>query len=102
MTIRNYLQIQDNEVTNVVVWDGNVNTWQPPEGSIMLVQDETPAMMWMQDTSVSPAVYRLTEQMGLAGVGFTWDGTVCITNEPEPTPVEPKEDQPLANGVTTI
>ena len=27
-----YAIIEDNKVTNVIVWDGNTNTWTPPDG----------------------------------------------------------------------
>ena len=44
--------IQENTVTNVVVWDGNTNTWTPPADSIQLVQATTPALVWQGNTLV--------------------------------------------------
>ncbi|MHB9833813.1 hypothetical protein Q8F57_003140 [Paraburkholderia terrae] len=38
----NYAIVQDGMVINVVVWDGNTEEWQPPEGTTaVLVTDET-------------------------------------------------------------
>ena len=96
MTTQNYLMIEANVVTNVCVWDGDVNTWTPPADATMLVQDTTPAMIWQLNADKTD--YVLVEQIGAGAIGFTWDGTNCITNEPQPAP--PKE-QPVATGTTT-
>ena len=83
MTTQNYLIVEANIVTNNVVWDGDVNTWTPPQGSIALVQATIPAMVW--ELNADKTDYVLTEQVGAGDIGFTWDGTVCITNQPKPT-----------------
>ena len=85
MTTQNYLIIQENVVTNVCFWDGNPNTWQPPSGAITLIQADTPAMIWeavIVDDKITDWV--LEEQIGVGQIGFTWNGTVCTTNEPKP------------------
>ena len=82
MTIQNYLIIESNVVTNNVVWDGNPDTWQPPANSIQLVDATTPAMVWRVNSENTD--YVLEEQLGAGDIGFTWDGTVCTTNEPKP------------------
>lgn len=85
MTTQNYLIIQENVVSNVCVWDGNTNTWQPPSDATMLIQADTQAMAWMPvvvDNVITD--YVLTEELGVAQIGFTWDGAVCTTNEPKP------------------
>jgi hypothetical protein len=88
MTTQNYLVIELNVVTNVCIWDGNTNTWQPPADATMLIQSTTPAMIW--ELNADKTDYVLTEQMGAGSIGFTWDGVVCITNEPKPKiPVQP-------------
>lgn len=87
-TTQNYLIIEANVVTNVVLWDGDTTQWTPPQGSIALVQATTPAMVW--ELNVDKTDYVLTEQVGAGSIGFTWDGTNCITNEPKPAiPVQP-------------
>ena len=86
MTTQNYLEIQSNVVTNIVVWDGDTNTWQPPADATMLVQATTPAMVWQWNGTA----WVLTEKIGQSSIGFTWNGTVLTTNQPEPT-VPPKE-----------
>jgi hypothetical protein len=85
MTTENYLMIENNVVSNVCLWDGNSQTWTPPSDATMLVQETTPAMVWQAvivDEKITDWV--LTEQLGEAQIGFTWDGTVCTTNEPKP------------------
>lgn len=100
MITQNYLIIEENVVTNICVWDGDTNTWQPPIGATMLFQESTPAMVWQYD-SVSKQ-WVLFEIMGAADIGFTWNGTVCITNQPEPTPMIASINQPTTSGTTTI
>ena len=95
---RNYLIIESNVVTNVCVWNGDTSIWTPPAGSIAIVQSTIPAMIWAWDKDATPPGYVLVEQMGAGDIGFTWDGTVCTTNQPKPpTPV-----QPITTGTTTI
>jgi hypothetical protein len=85
MTTQNYLMINEstNVVDNTCVWDGDTNTWQPPENTLMLVQATTPAMIWILNTDKTDFV--LSEVIGVGSIGFTWDGTVCTTNQPKPT-----------------
>ena len=80
-----YLIIENNIVTNICVWNGDTSIWTPPIGSIALVQTTTPAMVW-QAVVVEGKItdYVLVEQFGQGDIGFTWDGTDCITNQPKP------------------
>ena len=85
MSIQNYLIIENNVVTNVCLWDGDVNTWQPPADATMLIQSTVPAMVWeavIEDKKVTDWV--LVEHIGMGDIGFTWNGTVCTTNQPKP------------------
>ena len=45
MTIQSYLIIENNVVTNNVVWDGNIETWQPPVNSVQVIDSTTPALV---------------------------------------------------------
>ena len=99
MKIQNYLIIENNVITNAILWDGDFNTWTPPTDSIQLVQEITPAMMWTELTETTPAI--LKEFIGLGQIGFTWDGTVLTTNEPQPIYV-PMPPQPIATGTQTL
>ena len=72
-----------NTVDNISVWDGNTNTWQPPANTLMLVQATTPALMWVLNADKTD--YVLEEIVGQGGIGFTWNGSVVITNQPKPT-----------------
>ena len=105
MTTQNYLIVEANVVTNNVVWDGNTQTWTPPADSIQLIQATTPAMVWeavIVDGKITD--YVLTEQIGAGSIGFTWDGTNCITNESKPSMLAqtPAGGQPTTSGTTTI
>jgi len=85
MTTQNYLMIQENVVTNICVWDGDVNTWTPPLDATMLVQATTPTKIW----DLVDNEYVLVDSIGNADIGFTWDGSVCTTNQPQPAAPEP-------------
>ena len=97
---QNYLIIENNIVTNVVFWNGDTSQWTPPAGSIALVQATTPALIW--ELNADKTAYVLVEQLGQGQIGFTWDGSVLTTNEPQPTPPTPAQDQPTTSGTTTI
>jgi hypothetical protein len=84
MTTQNYLVIENNAVTNVVVWDGNTESWTPPSDAVMLILETTPAMVWERTKVNDVITWNLGEQMGLGCVGYTWDGTVLTTNQPQP------------------
>ena len=45
---QNYLMINEstNIVENICIWNGDVNTWQPPANTLMLVESTTPTLMW--------------------------------------------------------
>jgi hypothetical protein len=92
-----YLIIESNTVTNIVVWDGGPD-WLPPADSIQLVQSTTPAMVWELNSTVKPPVYQLVQVMGAGAIGFTWDGTVLTTNQPQPQLPTAAADQPNTTG----
>lgn len=89
---QDYLIIEQNVVVNVVVWDGDTSKWTPPQGSIALIQAITPAMVWEYDKPNN--IYVLTKVLGAGNIGFTWDGSVVTTNEPQPEPLV----QPITKG----
>ena len=72
MTTQSYLIIENNVVTNHVMWDGGPD-WTPPPGSIALEQATTPAMLWEPVTINSKVTHRLTEVIGAGDIGFTWN-----------------------------
>lgn len=93
--MENYLQINKNTnvVENVCIWDGNSSTWTPPSDALMLVQATMPAMVWQWKSIQND--YVLIEQMGQGQIGYTWNGTVCTTNEPKPINPPPSGLQEL-------
>lgn len=100
MTTQNYLMIQENIVTNLCVWDGNVNTWTPPKNATMLVAAITPTKIW--GLNQDKTEYVLVDSMGDASVGFTWNGSVATTNQAQPEPPAPDENQPTTQGTQTL
>ena len=84
MEPKNYLMVnlQNNIVENTIYWNGDVNTWQPPEGYLMLVDAETFGEVWTLNEEETD--YVLVTALGAGDIGFTWDGTKCITNQPKP------------------
>lgn len=96
---QNYLVIENNTVTNVCIWDGNPSTWTPPKDATMLVQATTPAMVW--DLNTDKTDWVLTEVIGQGQIGFAWNGTVCITNEPKPQN-PPVANQPITSGTQDV
>jgi hypothetical protein len=96
MSTQNYCMINEatNVCDNVVLWDGNPDSWTPPAGYLMLVQATTPAKTWGWDTQTMAWV--LVDDTGNGQIGFTWDGTYLITNEPQPT------EPPTVEGAQTL
>lgn len=96
MSTKNYyiIDVENNVCENIVVWDGNTDTWNPPNGKLMLVQEITPTKVWrLSEGNVN---YVLTDSVGDGSIGWTWDGTRLITNESQPQPLgeQPSTDLP--------
>ena len=100
MTTQNYLVIQDNVVTNIVLWDGNTDSWNPPSNATMLIQATTPVLDWLWNEILMD--YELVEIVGeLANIGYTYNGNDCVTNEPKPLP-PPDTTQPTTEGTQEL
>lgn len=93
---QNYFIVESNVVVNCVVWDGDTTQWTPPAGSIPLVAATTPAMVWELNTDKT--AYVLVQQIGAGAIGFTWDGSVLTTDQPQPPAPKP---QPTTTGTQT-
>ena len=80
--------IQSDVVTNVVDWDGNPNTWNPPSDALMLIQSDTETLVW--ELNSDKTNYVLVEILGQGQIGFTWNGMVLTTNQTKPVvPAQP-------------
>jgi hypothetical protein len=89
MTTQNYLIIENNVVTNVVLWDGGTE-WTPPADSIQLVQATTPAIVWTPvyvDGKITD--YVLTDIVGAGDIGFTWNTTTLTLTTNQTKPIVP-------------
>jgi hypothetical protein len=85
MTNQNYLIIENNVVTNIILWNGDNTTWQPPVGSIQLVQETTPARIWLPVLVDDKIVdWTLTSVEGSGNIGFIWNGSILSTTEQKP------------------
>jgi hypothetical protein len=108
MTIQQYLMVNKstNIVDNICLWDGDTNTWQPPEDILMLVQADIQAYIWAANYTTNPYSWGLVLQLGAGAIGFTWDGSVLTTNDPRPakppTLENPAPNQPTTSGTVTI
>lgn len=108
MTIQQYLMVNQstNTVDNSCIWDGDINTWQPPTDTLMLVQADIQAYLWTANYTTDPYSWGLTLKLGSGAIGFTWDGTYLTTNEPRPTnppTIEnPATNQPTTTGTQTL
>jgi hypothetical protein len=95
MAIQQYFVVENNVVTNNIIWDGDTNIWQPPTNATMLVQATTPAMVWVYQPTTKTFV--LTEVVGAGDIGFTWNDSVLTTNLPKPA----VPTQPVSTGTQT-
>jgi len=98
MEIQNYCMVNEQTAVceNVVLWDGNVSNWQPPEGYLLMLQSTTPAKNWVWDATGNQWILSVS---GEGQVGFSWDGTYLTTNEPQPTV---SMIQPSVEGAQTL
>lgn len=103
MTTQSYLIIESGVVTNIVMWDGNPETWTPPTGSIQIIKDTVTTKLWesFPQTIDGKTVidWELVEKPVVAEVGYTWDGQYLITNDPKPEVIEA---QPITQGTQTL
>jgi len=76
MTTQNYLIVEADVVTNVCVWDGDINTWQPPLDATMLIKADTNALIWESNSDNTD--YVLVEVLGAGSIGFTWNTTTQV------------------------
>lgn len=78
------IDTETNVVDNIVMWDGTP-IWNPPANHIAIPQSNTPAKVWEYDEETQGYVLAIVD--GAGSVGFLWDGTFAITNEPMPEQV---------------
>ena len=102
MSTQNYCMVNaaTNVCDNVTLWDGDTETWMPPDKYLMLVQATTPAKVWSRDPDTQ--AYVLVEVLGAGGIGFSWDGAILTTNEPAPALPLVTSAQPTVDGAQTL
>lgn len=89
-----------NVCDNVTLWDGNNETWMPPDNYLMLVQATTHAKVWNFDADAQ--AYVLVKVLGVGGAGFKWDGVALTTNESAPALPLVAPAQPTIDGTQTL
>lgn len=88
MELQSYFVVENDVVTNIVMWDGCIDSWSPPSNSTMLICSTTIAKTWKLNNDAT--TYVLTKVVGEGQIGFTWDGVYLTTNKSKPTdPVQP-------------
>lgn len=95
---QNYLMINQSTgvVENICLWNGDNDIWTPPANTLMLLAAETYATIWAYDSQQED--YVLSRQLGRSSIGFTWNGSECVTNEPKPD----KPVQPISSGTQEL
>lgn len=77
-----------NKETNIadsaVAWDGNIETWQPPETHLALLLDTIPAVDWVWNEETTKWI--AVEGIGNGGIGDVWDGEKLV--QPYPPLIE--------------
>lgn len=101
MTVQNYLLVNTSitpaTCDNLILWGGDTSIWSPPASHIALAQKDTPSKDWEWDSTANTWV--LIESIGGGNIGYTWDGVLLTTNEPQPQ--DPPLNEP-ANGVNSF
>jgi len=106
MTIQPYclVDITSNVCDNLVLWDGDSQTWAVPETHLALPQNTTPSKVWVYDDA--DKVWLLSSTVGEGQIGFTWDGSSLVTDQPMPTSAPQVTvhglAQPSAEGAQTL
>lgn len=98
MSVENYCMVnQSGACENIVLWDGNRESWTPPDGYLMLPQATTPAKNWVLNTDTSTWALAVT---GFGQIGFLWDGVYLVDASPSPQPEI--VNQPTVQGAQTL
>lgn len=81
-----YLIVKNNVAIDMVDWDGNSETWTPPEDAILLPLATTLAKTWVLNADKTEYIYETI--MGMGSIGDTWDGEILTTTQIEPPPID--------------
>jgi len=99
---KNYLMVNKNTnlVENVVLWDGNLQTWNPGDDFLLMKAEDhlCTAWFWVDGELQSQ------QALGIAGIGDSWDGTAFSKQQPpkpEPLPA-PAAPVQLTDGGPSV
>lgn len=80
-----------HKVDNIVEWDGNLETWQPPETHEAIFTADKVTIDWVWNADLNG--YEQVQTVGNVRFGETWDGTKFVeVDKPEP-PKKPSNEQ---------
>jgi len=79
--MKNYLVIENGIVVNAVVWDGNTETWTPPENLILMAEDAAKVKGWSWNAGIKDWEAYVADNVQ-PGIGFAWDGEFLIQPKP--------------------
>jgi len=99
----NYLMVNKttNVVENVVIWDGNLETWNPGNDYLLMKAEEQPCTVWFW----MDGKLQSQQVLGIAGIGDSWDGNNIIKPQPpEPPPPQllPEPAPSLTDGGPSV
>jgi hypothetical protein len=74
---------ETKRVENIVEWDGNTATWQPPETHEAIYTEDKPTIDWVWNPEIND--YEQVETVGNVQFGELWDGVKFVeVDKPEP------------------
>jgi hypothetical protein len=84
-----------NKTTNIVenIVEVADDSWQPSDSFLAVPQDQVIGQVWGFNSDVNDFV--VSDVLGSATIGNTYDGSKCITHVSKPTPVESTPTPPL-------
>lgn len=55
MTVQRWAMVRDGVTENVILWDGDTATWQPPDGVVMMLETDAPPQPTPAPQTAQPA-----------------------------------------------
>lgn len=81
---------QTSKVDNLVEWDGNLETWQPPETHEAIFTADKVTIDWVWNPEIND--YEQVQTVGNVQMGETWDGTKFVEVD-KPAPPQPETQE---------
>jgi hypothetical protein len=76
---------ETNTVDNIILWDGNINIWQPPETHQAVFAEDKLTLLWVWNSDLND--YEQKEFVDSLDLGLKWDGTKFVEVKKPETPI---------------